>query len=357
LAAALCIAVCGCIAEGRRPLKTSAGRERDLPTTFFDTIPTITRLPAQKDAIVLQLLDELLVIDLDSGELARWQVRPIGDAAMPIDRAYFQLRDAILWPDGTFYNLPAARKGRYFSLSPDGRWVAYSSRQAPYEIHLETVAGAQHRVLWPGESPIWSPDGQKLAFYGRGETAKSVRLYVINADGSDLISLIEMDYNVEAQDIRTPYLAWAPDGTTLAMLDNLSERFHGRLYRLYLDGREPALLFKESSNTWIEDLSWSPDGKYVAFMLAGKERHLYVVDVETGEQDVIRQDVKLFAWSPDGSQLAMGVCPYGKSSSCSLDIYVSSASGDRSSRLTDIKLQVGGGFRIPASGQLVWTQP
>jgi Tol biopolymer transport system component len=53
-------------------------------------------------------------------------------------------------------------------LSPDGRWLAYSSTETPYEIYV--VSFPQPGRGWKvskggGERPVWSHDGRELYYY------------------------------------------------------------------------------------------------------------------------------------------------------------------------------------------------
>ncbi len=338
---------------GMQPLHTAVSEE-NLPAIIIDKLPAITQIPAQEEAIVFQTMDTLLAVNPNSGDVSRWQVHLVDETVVPLNGEQFQLHDFILWRDGSFYNLPAAHKAWQVHLSPDGQLVAYSTKTAPFLIHIGAVDG-KNPQQWPhlGHNPLWSPDGQTLAFYGWDDVGETIHLYTANVDGGNLTSLIEINY--PASDIVPPHLAWSPDSTKLAMLDNLTERFHNRLYILYADSREPTLLYEPSGGR-LEDFRWSPDGSKLAFIAiasTGNDRHLIVLDAVNGETLASYKDVYAFSWSPDGTQLAMGVCVYGDDH-CPLDVFLGLADGGQRSRLTELELALGDGIELPETDRFVW---
>ena len=79
---------------------------------------------------------------------------------------------------------------------------------------------------WDDEQPRWSPDGRRVAF--KSNRGGSYNLYVMNADGSNVVRLT--DHGLNDHDP-----TWLPDGESLVFS---SERDRGRgrldLYRLWL---------------------------------------------------------------------------------------------------------------------------
>ena len=59
----------------------------------------------------------------------------------------------------------------------------------------------------PNISPVWSPDGSRIAFVGASE--EGFDLYVMNADGTDITKLTDLPGD-ETQP------AWSPDGDRIA---------------------------------------------------------------------------------------------------------------------------------------------
>lgn len=339
---------------GMQPLELADAAPIPLPAPIVDQLPPITQIAPGEAMIVFQAMDVLLAVDPHTGDSYRWQVQFVDAGEVPVNGEQVQLQRFILWRDGRFYNLPTGHNTRQMELAPDGRRIAYSSMIAPFLIHLSTVDGTEN-WLWPhlGHNPTWSPDGQHLAFYGWDDTGAAIHLFTADEDGGNLTSLMQMDF--PAGDILAPQLAWSPDGSRLALLDNLSDRGRNRLYLLHADGHAPTLLY-EPTDARLEDFRWSEDGSKLAFLsvaTTGDNSRLQVVDTGNGTRIADYPDVRAFAWSPDSSQLAMGVCVY-EEGVCPFDLFLGPATGGQRSQLTRLALALGNGLDIPDTGRLVW---
>ena len=82
------------------------------------------------------------------------------------------------------------------ALSPDGQTVAYSvavydmeENRSNGDIWVMPVAGGPARRLTTNKasdsSPVWSPDGKRLAFVSRREGDAASQLYVLPLDGGE----------------------------------------------------------------------------------------------------------------------------------------------------------------------------
>ena len=129
-----------------------------------------------------------------------------------------------------------------FVLGPDG--------YGPINL-FSTI---DQRESWIGSSPVWSPNGEKLAFFER-DSRGSNRLYTIRPDGTDLRELGD-GFSMH----RLTGLQWSPDGTKLlygfgAGPKNVLAR---NIYVLNSDGSDPFPVTKGGY------ASWSPDGSLIA---------------------------------------------------------------------------------------------
>jgi hypothetical protein len=188
-------------------------------------------------------------------------------------------------------------------------------------------------------SPAWSPDGRKIAFviedFVEGEVS-SVGLYLMDADGSDVVLRADRFYNPSwspdghrlavngpvglytlsvDEDGSPPLLvadhgwapAWSPDGTKIAYVGESS------LNVMNSDGSAGAILLRTEPD-WITRPSWSPDGQRLAFTRCdasdlSEDRTCKVFTVSAAGTDLKQLTTEGFAyeavWSPDGSRIAV----------------------------------------------------
>lgn len=66
--------------------------------------------------------------------------------------------------------------------SPDGQWLAFSSAQGIGKVHPD---GTGLQLLAQGSNPTWSPDGSMLAYLG-----PHGHIYVCHADGSHPVEIV-----------------------------------------------------------------------------------------------------------------------------------------------------------------------
>jgi dipeptidyl aminopeptidase/acylaminoacyl peptidase len=109
-------------------------------------------------------------------------------------------------------------------ISPDGSRIAYSIQKhdapgRPYsEMWLMDVSTAQSRRLGSdsdrGSGPRWSPDGRWIAFFGSigGQSG----LAVMRADGSDGRVLAPVESTNHSLPSTGEHLTWSPDGKQIA---------------------------------------------------------------------------------------------------------------------------------------------
>ena len=201
--------------------------------------------------------------------------------------------------------------------SPDGSRIAFLSSRTDdyyYYYHIYTMAadGSDVKSIAPSVpahprpegTPVWSPDGTRLAFLGiglEGEGAKWLHLYIVGADGSDLTQI----------GVSGSRPAWSPDGLRIAFIGQIGE--DDGLFTAALDGSAPTKILdylKELRGS-PQNVSWSPDGKRL--LLTSGRNHSYVINVvnadgsdfKTVTPRVLIGSVTTASWSPDGSRIAV----------------------------------------------------
>jgi dipeptidyl aminopeptidase/acylaminoacyl peptidase len=225
-------------------------------------------------------------------------------------------------------------------LSPDGRQVAYTvtrmrgADEAPggtyTELWVMPASGGEPRVVVTAprtaSGPKWSPDGRWLAFTTRLDADPQTQVYVMPAAGGDPRALTRSPTGV------TSY-AWSPTGDRVAFTalepeaPELAERRrlgfdmvvvganprHTRLWVQPVGGGQAAAVTPNGQT--VRAFAWAPDGNGFAVQVTEgasvdddmMERRLMTVAVTGGTPSLlIPTPGKLggMAWSPDGTQLA-----------------------------------------------------
>ncbi|MDQ5870973.1 MAG: serine/threonine-protein kinase [Acidobacteriota bacterium] len=160
----------------------------------------------------------------------------------------------------------------YPRLSPDGTRLALqkcageSCKIFLYDLHRNVLSPFTSE---PGRffSPVWSPDGSRLAYSGL--TTGNPTLYVKNTDGSGQPVRL-----TDAAMAEFPN-SWSPDGRTLVYVGVTGgQRLNRDIWFVSLDGKRNARPWFESPHN-ENAASFSPDGRWIA----------YVSD-ESGRQEV-----------------------------------------------------------------------
>ena len=237
---------------------------------------------------------------------------------------------------------PASNEGwiAYAIIGGDGIWVMDAN-------------GKNQRQLTADEGdsrPVWSPDGQQIAFDRRPDNdPDSRRIYIMNADGSNVRQVTD-GWSGES-DI---YSRWSPDGKQIAFTRAIREG--GTVLALLIcvvnpDGSNLRRLTAESTVDWDSFPSWSPDGTKIAFnrdttegvpFAGGRASQIWTMDSDGNNQRMLKDfpfSSPLTAmqepmWSPDGSKFAFWCIRSGLGEE-GTDIYVMDADGSNVKRLTD----------------------
>jgi eukaryotic-like serine/threonine-protein kinase len=118
----------------------------------------------------------------------------------------------------TPYNEEAA------AVSPDGRWLAYSSDETGRpEVYVRPLAGGGKVLVSQGggSEPRWSPDGRTLYYRGLKDGALYLFAARVAAGADFAVSSLAPLFDVSDFDSAEPHANWdvSPDGRRFAMVD------------------------------------------------------------------------------------------------------------------------------------------
>ena len=197
--------------------------------------------------------------------------------------------------------------GRYAwpDPSPDNQMLTFSSFGQKEDIWVCRVDGSGLRRLTDDEyrdrKPRWSPDGKRLAFYSNRDGHYNI--WTVNADGSDLTQVTSED----STDIMWPM--WSPAG------DRMVAEFLRLRTVILMDPSKPWAAQKpkilegmSTKDDWMQPISWSRDGRYLAGLIMVKDRSVPAVgiyDLETGRRQVVAEG-RGVGWLSDGKLLVVG---------------------------------------------------
>ena len=297
----------------------------------------------------------------DGGAVTHFDVSPDSSRIAYSACAYTQVEEQTEGDDGQIYNYEIAvanidgtaitrlTENTYFdnfpAWSPDGNSIAFISDknsrnrypdQIMGQLTIHTLATGKSRVvplpngysIPPLQAPIWSPDGQKIAFVvHEREDYPQAAIYTVRPDGSELTRVSTAASGP----------AWSPDGSRIAVVVPEDEDENGE-YELNLyvfccgrlrpryDGHGCYIAY---TNPWVGSLSWSPDGAEMLLQDYPGARSIHKLDPANIASDslpttsftsmglnhfhgqsrpafcTIPPSPPQFAdWSPDGSRIA-----------------------------------------------------
>ena len=168
--------------------------------------------------------------------------------------------------------------------SPDGSRIAFVAdfaikrplnRSTPRALYTMAADGSDVQAVEPSglndvafAPPLWSPDGEYLAFVTRGYQVFT--LYTIRADGAGgriLIGRVLHTQSRRLQDMLPPVPSWSPDGELLAFATAAEEGESGVVSPVYTarpDGSEKRKLLDIPGN--VSHVLWSPNGAYLGIV-------------------------------------------------------------------------------------------
>jgi Tol biopolymer transport system component len=149
------------------------------------------------------------------------------------------------------------------SWSPDGASIVFTSdRDGAETLYLYSFKSSSIRPLSvagiaSAAEPVFSPDGQWIAFRGFNQQAKS-DIWLVSIDGRDTQQLT---HNEKSEDGR---VSWSPDGRKLVYHSRRDHQYNLYIYDL---DQQHEIQITNLPNLDVEP-NWSHDGKHILFLSA-----------------------------------------------------------------------------------------
>jgi serine/threonine protein kinase len=168
-------------------------------------------------------------------------------------------------------------------FSPDASQIAYQRTlygrdSVTFDILVvPALGGASRRFISGGLLPIWSPDGNRIAFFRAHMKIPSYDLFVANADGTEERRIVTITpvyfFNV----------AWSPDSRNIAFLKSFpmpnGERYTEIFVRSLEDSSERQITFDKKI---IDDFCWTPTDEIVYNSTRGGNLALWAIPARGG---------------------------------------------------------------------------
>ncbi len=213
--------------------------------------------------------------------------------------------------------------------------IAYTKfAESGPEIWLMDEFGNGARRVGPGSDASWSPDGRRLAF--TMEIDGNVDVYYMDLDATNVSRLT----NDDAEDSGA---SWSPDGSMIAFNSNRSGS--DQVWRSNVDagewGYNLTQLTEDTHHNRVNNfLSWSPDGRWIAFE-ADRDRddpEIYLANSVDGSNQqrltFTRALDEVPSWSPTGAEILFSSDMHDEPQSGTYDIYIMNVDGTAQGRLT-----------------------
>ena len=232
---------------------------------------------------------------------------------------------------GADHPLAPAPDGAQFSNvagpGPSGKIVFHSTRDGTFDVVVMNADGTNQTKLTSDENndidPVWSPNGQRIAFNRFPADWSGCEVYLMNADGTGITQLTHGG-GCEFGGI------WSPNGKQIAFTANRDGS--NDIYVINADGTgEKRLTYGKYVGAVT---GWSPNGKQIAFSsrydVTGTgnwgDEEIYVMDADGTNfialtNNYVDDEGDRASWSPDGKLFAFS----SRRDGGDLDIFVMNA--------------------------------
>jgi hypothetical protein len=208
-----------------------------------------------------------------------------------IEESSFQVREPIELVHG-------GGESPVFSL--DGESIAFNKKSQIYVMDKNGNNLTKVKNVFLGLEPSWSPDSKSIVFRGYGKKPKddTANIWTININGTNLCQLT-FDKKIPNQ-----YPKWSPDGNKIVWTHN------NQLWIMDKDGKNQRSLTTEPAKKIERCCDWSPNGKEIIYIAAdtydwsnGYPYKTCLIQRDSKNQRIILKgiEVQYVQWSKKGN--------------------------------------------------------
>lgn len=238
----------------------------------------------------------------------------------------------------------------YPGISPDGNWVAFPAADAnrKWDVYFMNTAGGEPRRItndssaFVGQTDI-SPDGSQIVFEQVSPPTFDRNVYVVSSLGGLSRRVAEKGFVAR----------WRPDGERIGYvkIPTQSESKKFEFWSVKPAGGDERKEYVDTVSVrgGRFSISWSPDGKKLAWLRSFKPTHqeVFVIELENGRERQLTfhgKTIDEVCWTPQNEIV------YSSNKGGNTNLWVVSANGGESRQLT----KGGGpdiGIKISADGK------
>jgi len=243
----------------------------------------------------VRAIDDVLMANANGTGTAQFSVSNNGVLAY-ISKRYdpnvVPVQLALVAFDGTRQMLGTLPVGTWAPrVSPDGKQVAVMAGGDIYVGDLSNIASTMHKVISRGSFPVFSPDGQWIAFESQRDGGET--LYVQRSDGSGKAELVEKPGRAPEN--------WPPGDQGFSFISFRGEGVDYDLWTYSVKDKALAPLVVVPTSGEISS-SFSPDVHWLAYMSnESKEWQVYVqpYPITGARYQVTKRGGRFPIWSAD----------------------------------------------------------
>ncbi len=188
-----------------------------------------------------------------------------------------------------------ARSAFFCDWNPDGQGVLMSTRFSnTYQLHTLASPGAARQQLTFYNEPLYSA---RYRPHSDTQSERSGILFSMDTGGAEYYQIYYTDLKTGLRQCLTDGKSkngsplWSPDGEKVAFSSTLRNGRDHDIYVKHIDSARDAELVCRVQGMWVP-MAWSPDGQKLMLMdyLAATETYYHLLDLETGEVTALFTD-------------------------------------------------------------------